>query len=240
VIDLTRPPGRPLVVGHRGAPAVAPENTLEGFRAAAALGVDLVEFDVLPLRDGRIVVAHSAEELAPALPTLEETLAWFAEEAPDLGLHVDFKGGARVEAAVQELVRYDVDGRAVLSSAIPGVLHAARGVSSRVRLGLTYPDDRLGIARRRFARPLVEAGLEALRAALPRRLPRLVRRQPVDALMLQHRVVTREAVARAHALGVSVLTWTVDDPRDVKRVVEAGVDGVITNDPGNLLATLAP
>lgn len=58
--------------------------------------------------------------------------------------------------------------------------------------------------------------------------------------MLQHRLVTPAAVARAHAAGVPVLAWTVDDPEDVARVVDAGVDAVISNDPGTLLATLAP
>ena len=56
--------------------------------------------------------------------------------------------------------------------------------------------------------------------------------------MLQHRLVTAAAVARAHELGVPVLAWTVDDPRDLERVVAAGVDGVITNDPRIFLATL--
>src|SRR5215470_9346113 len=82
VIDLARPGGRPLVVGHRGAAAVAPENTLEGFRTAAALGVDLIEFDVLPLPDGRIMVAHSLEELASDAPLLDDVLGWFADAAP--------------------------------------------------------------------------------------------------------------------------------------------------------------
>jgi glycerophosphoryl diester phosphodiesterase len=240
VIDLARPDGRPLVVGHRGAPADAPENTLDGFRAAAVLGVDLIEFDVLPLPGGPIVVAHSLGEVAPGQLSFADALTWFAAEAPDVGLHVDFKGSERVEDVVELLTRHGVDERAVLSSASPSVLHAAGLVSSGLRVALTYPDDRFGIARRRFTRPVIEVGLEALRTLLPRRLPGLVRRHRAGALMLQHRVVSRAAVSRAHALGVPVLAWTVDDPADVERVVDAGVDGVITNDPRNLLATLAP
>ncbi len=240
MIDLARPSGRPLVVGHRGAAAIAPENTLEGFRAAAALGVDLIEFDVLPLPDGRIVVAHSLEEVSPAQPTLADALTWFAEEAPHVGVHADFKGSERIDEAVELLIRHGVDERTVVSSVSPDVLRAAGRASPQLRLALTYPDDRLGIARRPVLRPLVEAGLEVLRATLPPRLPAQLRRAEAGALMLQHRVVSRRAVARAHALGVPVLAWTVDDRADVERVVEAGVDGVITNDPGNLLATLAP
>jgi glycerophosphoryl diester phosphodiesterase len=59
----------------------------------------------------------------------------------------------------------------------------------------------------------------------------MVRRAGVAALMLQHRLATRSAVARLRELGVAVLVWTVDDPEELARVVTTGVDGVITNDP---------
>ncbi|WP_410962308.1 glycerophosphodiester phosphodiesterase family protein, partial [Salmonella sp. SAL4355] len=59
MIDLGRRDGRPLRVGHRGAPALAPENTLRSFRAAVEHGVDLIELDVLDLVGGPLVVAHS-------------------------------------------------------------------------------------------------------------------------------------------------------------------------------------
>ena len=77
----------------------------------------------------------------------------------------------------------------------------------------------------------MRAGLVSLRAAAPRFLPRLIRRANASALMLQHALVTPRSVAAAHALGASVLAWTVDEPADLERVLEAGVDGVITNDP---------
>jgi glycerophosphoryl diester phosphodiesterase len=60
----------------------------------------------------------------------------------------------------------------------------------------------------------------------------MIRRAGATALMLQHALVTPRAVARARALGAPVLAWTVDEPADLHRVVEAGVAGVITNDPG--------
>ena len=59
MICLERRDGRPLAIGHRGAAALAPENTVHSFRAAVSAGVDLVEFDLLALADGTLVVAHS-------------------------------------------------------------------------------------------------------------------------------------------------------------------------------------
>jgi len=101
-----------------------------------------------------------------------------------------------------------------------------------VRIGFTYPEDRYGVSRRPALEPVLRAGLVALRAGAPAVLPRMIRRAGATALMLQHALVTPRAVARARSLGAPVLAWTVDDPADLRRVVEAGVAGVITNDPG--------
>jgi Glycerophosphoryl diester phosphodiesterase len=74
-VILRRTDGRPLVIGHRGARSVAPENTLEALSAAVDAGADLVEFDVSP----GLLVAHSPDE-APERPLrLEEALAYLAE-----------------------------------------------------------------------------------------------------------------------------------------------------------------
>ena len=77
MISLRRRASGPLRIGHRGAAALAPENTLGSFRAAVEAGVDLVEFDVLDLRDGTLVVAHSDDlaEVTHRLNALIEALA---------------------------------------------------------------------------------------------------------------------------------------------------------------------
>jgi glycerophosphoryl diester phosphodiesterase len=261
VIDLFRKDGRPLVVGHRGAAALAPENTIAAFRAAVDLGVDLVELDVLALQGGPLVVAHSdrleevthgalsgrvdsrslaeLREVAPALATFEEALAWFSSDAPQVGIHVDLKLRHRLDEVAELLERHGVADRAVVSSVHADALHAVARYSSRVGRALTYPEDRLRASRHRPLQPVVKAALASLRLALPLRLPRMVRAAGAGALMLQHRVITSRAVARAHALGVPVFAWTVDEQSDAERVIIAGVDGVITNDPRVVLATLA-
>ena len=108
MIDLRRRDGGPVLrIGHRGAASLAPENTVRAMRAAVERGVDLVEFDVLDLPRGPLVLAHSdrleevshgaaagsvrarsldeLREVAPELPTLDDALGYFADEAPEVG-----------------------------------------------------------------------------------------------------------------------------------------------------------
>lgn len=247
-------------IGHRGAALLAPENTLRSFRAAAELGVDLIEFDVLDLPRGPLVVAHSdhldevshgvaggrvrdhtleaLREVAPELLTLDEALAFFVEEAPQIGLHVDLKLRTRLDELAALLARHGLERRTVVSSShTPSLRTVARHAPS-VRVGLTYPEDRLSISRRPTLWPVVALGLSAMRASVPYRLARKLRGAGASALMLQHRLVTESTVERAHAYGVPVLAWTVDERTDLDRVVRAGVDGVITNDPRIFVATL--
>ena len=253
MIDLGRRDGRVLRIGHRGAAHLAPENTLRSFRAAVAHGVDLVEFDVLDLPRGPLVLAHSdrleevshgaargpvrtrslAEllEVAPELPTLEDALAFFVDEAPEVGLQIDLKLTTRLDELAAALRRFGVDRRTVVSSFHVSSLKALARDAPTVRLGVTYPEDRYDVSRRRALQPAVRAGLASLRAVTPTIVPRMIRRSGATALMLHHALVTARSVARARASGAQVLAWTVDLPADLERVVGAGVDGVITNDP---------
>jgi glycerophosphoryl diester phosphodiesterase len=260
VIELRRRDGRVLRIGHRGAAALAPENTLSSFRAAVAAGVDLIEFDVLDLHRGPLVLAHSdhleevshgaatgrvrsrsleeLREVAPDLPTLDDALAFFVDEAPHVGLHVDLKLKTRLAEVGAAVERHGLSSRCIVSGTHPSSLQAVSRAAPRVRIGLTYPEDKLEISRRPYLWPIVSLGLTSLRASAGIRVPRLARRAGATAVMLQHRLVTASFVERAHAIGMPVLAWTVDEPTDLLRVEAAGVDGVITNDPTIFVATL--
>ena len=88
---------RPLLIGHKGAAALEPENTLGSLSRAVELGRDLVEFDVLSL-EGRLVLGHSPEELPDEPASLDDALALLAESG--VGAHVDLKWhGQRYKAA---------------------------------------------------------------------------------------------------------------------------------------------
>jgi glycerophosphoryl diester phosphodiesterase len=253
VIDLEPRDGRVLRIGHRGAAALAPENTLRSFRAAVGHGVDLIEFDVLDLPRGPLVLAHSdrldevshgvaegsvrarsleeLREVAPELPTLDEALAFFVDEAPDVGLHVDLKLTTRLGELAAALRRLGLESRTVVSSFHVPSLRAVARAAPTVRIGFTYPEDRFGVSRRPALDPVVRAGLGALRTATPLVLPRLIGRSGASVLMLQHALVTPRSVGRARSRSIPVVAWTVDDPADLERVQAAGVAGVVTNDP---------
>jgi len=260
LISLERRDGRPLVIGHRGAPALAPENTLPSFRAALAAGVDLVEFDVVTLRAGELVVAHSDDllemshgavsgsigalsfrelrELCPELPSLDETLGFFAEEARDIGLHVDLKSTGAVDHVAAALERFGLVERTLVSSFHLGALRRLSRLEPRVRIGASFPQDRLGINERPGFRPVVTGSLRGLRLLAPALVPVLLTRARATTLVLHHELVTPAAVGRAHARGAPVVAWTVDDPEELFRLTAAGVDAFVTNDPSRFVSTL--
>lgn len=235
---LLRGDGPLIRVGHRGAAALAPENTIESFEAALAHGVDAIEFDVVDLGPGPLVVAHSREEAAPGRPTLDDALDFLAGR--DVALHVDLKLTTRLDEVGAALDRHGVADRAVVSSFHLPSLRAISAHAPAVPIGFTYPEDRYGVSKRRALKPAVRLGTLALRRAIVARVPKMLARPGAHALMLQHAVVSAAAVARAHAAGAAVWAWTVDDPVELARLEAAGVDAVITNDPGlfSAVATL--
>jgi glycerophosphoryl diester phosphodiesterase len=253
LIELRRPPGRFARVGHRGASALAPENTLPALALAVELGCDMLEFDVLDLVDGTLVLAHSLKlrevshgaargrvrdrtleslrEVAPNLPTLDETLAFCASELRDTGLQLDLKHRGIERAVVEALHRHGVVGRSWVSGVDAGALRLIAELEPDLPRSYTLPRDRLGISKRGPLAPVVRGTLAAIGASLPRRLPALLRAAGAQAATLHHSVCSPAAVARAHEVGAAVYVWTVDDPRLAQRLVDAGVDGIITNDP---------
>ena len=240
-----------LKIGHRGAAALAPENTLAAFRRAEELGVDYVEFDVLDLADGTLVLAHSDDllevshgaragrvrplrlpelrEVAPKLPTLDEALDFFG--SAEAGVQVDVKSSRHGREVAAALRRHGLVERAVASSFWPRVLRDLRAAEPKLAVGLTYPDDRYGLARRGLLAPFVPAAVHALGRLLPPRLPRWLRSTGAAVAMLHWAVLSAAAVDRCHAHGAGVWTWTVNEPALLDRVLALGVDGVISDDP---------
>lgn len=260
MISLARRDGRPLVIGHRGAAGLAPENTLEGFRAALAAGVDLIEFDVLALDGGELVLAHSndlhevshgrvggslrgrsladARELCPELPTLDEALEFFLSEAPATGVHVDLKSAGAAFEVAERLVHFGLAERSLVSSFHFRALRRLGALAPRIRTGVSFPRDPLRMHRGGEPRVHVRGVLRGLRTVTPALAGALLFWSRASTLVLQHRVVSSAVVRYAQGRGVPVVGWTVDHRADFERLEAAGVDAVVTNDPTIFVSTL--
>ena len=198
MIDLRRREGRALRIGHRGAAALAPENTIASLALALELGCDLVEFDVLEL-DGSLVLAHSATEVPAEVATLDEALAFLART--EAGAQIDLKDPGSEQGLVEALRRHGLVERAVVSTFRAASLHALSELEPGLCRGLTYPEDRLGVS---WIKPLVRPGLAAMRSVLARRIGRMLPATGANAAMLHWEVVTRAVVERCHALALPV------------------------------------
>jgi glycerophosphoryl diester phosphodiesterase len=253
LIQLRRPEGRFARVGHRGASALAPENTLQALGLAVELGCDMLEFDVLDLAGGTLVLAHSNDlrevshgaargrvrsrdleglrRVAPDLPTLDETLAFCAERLPGVGLQLDLKRVGIEAATVEAVRRHGVLDRSWVSTFDARSLHRLAELEPDLPRSYTLPRDRFGISKRGPLAPLVRRALGSIGSSLPRRLPVLLARAKAVAATLHYSIASRAAIEAAHELDAAVYVWTVDDPRVAERLVGDGVDGIITNDP---------
>ena len=220
---------RVIRVGHRGAAALAPENTLQSFETALYHGVDAIEFDVVALAGGPLVIGHSLAELPDERATLDEALDFL--RARDVVLHVDLKLTTRLDELAAAIDRYGVAERTVVSSFHLPSLRAVAAHAPGLPIGFTYPEDRYGVSKRRGMKPAIRLGTLALRKAVVARVPQMIARAGAQALMLQYAVVSPAAVERAHAAGAAVWAWTVDDHGELARLEAAGVDAVISNDP---------
>jgi glycerophosphoryl diester phosphodiesterase len=226
VIELRR--GRVLRIGHRGAATLASENTLESIEAALAAGVDLIELDVYLRPDGTPMLAHDRDALRDAL-TLSEGLARMADE--EAGVLLDLKCRGCEEAVVAALRRQGLLERAVVASFWMRSLLRLRALEPGLQRALSYPQDRFGLAARRSLAPLVRSGTWTLRQLLPRRIGRWLDRTGAQAASLHVDLVSRAAVERCHARGAAVFVWTVNEPERASELTQAGVDGIITDDP---------
>ena len=221
-------------VGHKGADHVAPGNTVESFEAALEHGVDMIEFDVLRTRDGRLVLAHDyADSERRECLTLEEGLEHFAGEAyAGVELDVDLKLPGYEADVVDGLARHGLTERSLVSTMY---------VESLDRLGELEPGMRRGWSVPRVRRNYLEAPLHVrlpaygmaayMRARFPARAAARIRSGGCEAIMAHRILVGRRLVRAVQGAGGQLYVWTVDEAPQIRAMEALGVDGVITNDP---------
>jgi glycerophosphoryl diester phosphodiesterase len=226
-------PGMPALirVGHKGAAALAPGNTLASFDAALAAGVDMIEFDVLavPGRGEQLYVAHDPGALDEHDPlTLAAALEHLGTPAfAAIRLQLDLKSAGSEERVLAALARSASTTRAFISTGRWSVLERLRALAPGLAIGWTVPEIP-GIT----GTPLLTPTLGRLyRRLLPRRAAARIRAGAIDALVPHWSVVTAELVAAVSGAGGEIYAWTVDDAAEIERLRALGVTGVISNDP---------
>ncbi|MBN9620174.1 MAG: glycerophosphodiester phosphodiesterase [Actinobacteria bacterium] len=230
----------PLAIAHRGGAGLAPENTLEAFRRSYDLGVRYLETDVRLSCDGRLVAFHDARlnRVTPArgrlrrrtlaelgglgvlgggpVLALEPLLAVF----PDACFTLDLKDPATIAPLAALLRKPATAERVCVAGARGRWLRELRDlVGPQLCTALSWRD-----LVRLASRPRSSYG-DASFAHVPLRLGRLP-------------VFRDDLVARAHDAGVRVVVWTVDDPETMHRLLDGGVDGIITDRPDLLREVL--
>jgi glycerophosphoryl diester phosphodiesterase len=205
-------------IGHGGASALAPANTLASFDAALDVGVDMVEFDVRA--SGReLVLAHTMfDARLPWKVRLEDALGHLAgRRFAGVELNVDLKHPGCEAALLEALRRWGLLERTLISSQVPQVLDRVRALEPRARVGISV-GGRVARMSRRWSdwRGQVLEGLAARRW---------------DALMAQHRLVDYALLEEVAARRGRLYAWTVNERIAVQRLVGLGVHGIATGDP---------
>lgn len=252
---------RPLVIAHRGYCHIAPENTLPSFRLAKTAGADLIELDYYHSKDGQLVVIHDAtldrttdatnrwggSKIRVDSKTLAELQSldagkWFAAQfagtrLPSLNEALDVIQDGSVTlierkagdaAACVELLRerklvnqvivqaFDWDYLTAFHKLEPRQVLGALGPPS-TRAGKKLTDAEKGLSENWIA--------EAKKTGA--------------SAVVWNKQVSRETVAQAHANGLKVWIYTIDDPAEAERLLDMGVDGLITNNTSLIWRTLA-
>lgn len=220
-------------VGHKGADAVVPGNTIESFEAAVELGVDMIELDVLRDRDGRLVIAHDYKDALSRPPLgLSDALDAFMEPPLDqVEIDCDLKLRGREAELAGALTGRGLLDRAMVSTMEIDSLQKLRQIEPDLRRGWTYPKSRRDWTRVRWAAPGLVAGIAAIRRRFPRTLAAGVELLDASAVWAYHQIVTPRLVSAAEDAGVELIAWTVDDADRMRELVQMGVHGICTNDP---------
>jgi glycerophosphoryl diester phosphodiesterase len=229
------------LVGHKGADLIAPGNTVESFHAAAEAGVDTIEMDVLWLPDSHLpleeraplVVAHDWEDAGRRTPLkLTEALDAFLEP-PLAGLEIDLdvKLPGREEELVEALRERELVDRAMISTMEMHTLRRILELEPGLRRGWTYPKVTRDWSSRRWARGPMLGALVAMRHRLPGLAAQKLPRFGVAAMWVYHPLVTPRLARICDLAKVELIAWTVDDLARMRKLVDAGVDGICSNDP---------
>jgi glycerophosphoryl diester phosphodiesterase len=227
-----------LMIAHRGASALYPENTLRAFIAAAELGADMCEFDVRMTRDREVVVIHDATVNrttngrgrvaamnAVAIKRLDAGVRFGAEfrdeRIPTLAEVAEALGGRQCGMDVELKERG-------LETRVCEILRGCAATQSAIVSSFDWDQLKI-VAQEEPALRLALLGEKA-----PPALLEAAAAMHAFAVAPRFDIADVALCAEAHRRGLAVYVWTVDDAPTMRRLAAAGVDGIMTNDPKRL------
>lgn len=240
---------KPLIIGHRGASAVAPENTMAAFREAIAAGADGIEFDVRLTRDGVPVVIHdNSLRRTGGLSQRIAELTWSEVAKVDVGSWFAGSFANETVPSLAELfslfqsnnsrlyLEMKCDAPAEYAPLAQACCHAIaeHGLEERVMIEC-------------FQLPAlkeVDAAIKTVALFEPSFSPSVLSDQSIInkatdvgavALALHHRLARRSLVEKAKQASMHVAVWTVNDPSWIERARTLDIDALITNNPAKLI-----
>ena len=213
-----------LNIGHRGA-AELPENTIPSFRKALEQGADGFELDVRKTADGKLVVIHpsvvehhsvqasSYAEIRKLpdgfeIPLLKDVLTKFGKKT---FLDIEFKVPGFEEEAIELIVKHGDPSNTMISAFDTDTLNKVHDLSPELQLGYIYNRTQDEESRHNA---------------------------PIDYVIPQFRLASRELISDVHDEELKVMAWTVNDEAEMKRLLSLGVDGIITDYPAVLAKVL--
>jgi glycerophosphoryl diester phosphodiesterase len=224
---------RPRVFAHRGLHTSAPENSLGAFSAAVSAGVDYIETDIVASRDGYAMVSHDLVlDRVAGISAPVNSLS--AAELADVDLGGE--GFITLEHALTAFptTRFNIDVKD--ASAIDGLVRAVTttGAFDRVLVSSFSTARRRSALRRLPAVATSATAMEFLRIYASARLGATPMISDLHAVQIPARVgalstVTPALINRYHRAGVEVHVWTVNDPKDMRELLDMGVDGIVTD-----------
>jgi len=240
-----------LKIGHRGAKAYAPENTISSFKKALELGVDMIEFDVRITKDLYPVVIHDGQLTRLAkrfrrikslnlneikqcrlkgkecIPTLGEVLAVVGNK---VGLDIELKVKGSAQIVIQTLRDYKIDFKDVMvSSNYAGEIRKAEQLEPEVTTALVFR------AGNTFSFWFISDFLAILFLPLTiYYISWLVKRANADYININYHFLNKNKVRRFKKKGIKICAWTVNSVKKINYLKGLGIDGIITNYPDRL------
>ena len=221
-----------LIIGHKGASAIAPENTLKAFKKAIELKADMVEFDIHKTKDGEIVIIHDSDTLSTTgvqglikdmtLEEIKKLNAGEGEKIPTIlelikvakekvGLQIEIKSSGLLEKLIKILKEENLVNTSIVSCFAFDELVKLKNLEPKVKLGFLLPAELVRV--RQIKRKILKAVDKKFYAIHP-----------------HYNVTDKEIVNFAHDNDLKVNVWTINDRDIMERLIEIGVDGIITDD----------